>query len=77
MAQAQGPDQQKVLDAAKAIEDVRSGIVLTGRIVNGKIEIDQHVLDEIARNYPNANRSFVAVNAPFDPTAVRAGSNGV
>jgi hypothetical protein len=76
MAQAHGPDHQKVLDAAKTIEDVRSGIVLTGRIVNGKIEIDQHVLDEIARNHPNANRSFVAVNAPFDPKAVRAG-NGV
>jgi hypothetical protein len=68
MAQSHSADHQKVLDIAKELQQVRSNIVLTGRIVNGKLEIDQHVLDEIARNFPNANRSFIAVNAPFDPS---------
>lgn len=72
MTQAYDRDHEKVVAAAKAIEAVRQGgnripVVLTGRIVNGKVEIDQHVLDEIAKNHPNANTSFIAVNAPFDP----------
>lgn len=62
----------KVLEAAKAIQDLRSAqatvpIVLTGKIVNGKVVIDQQALEEIAKTYPSANRSFIAVNAPFDP----------
>jgi hypothetical protein len=65
-----GIDHKKVLDTAKGIEETRSGLVITGKIVNGKLEIDQHVLDEIARKFPSANRSFVAVNAPFDPNGV-------
>lgn len=71
MTHAHDADHQKVVEAAKAISSVRSGnsipVVLTGRIVNGKVHIDQHVLDEIAKSYPNANGSFIAVNAPFDP----------
>lgn len=60
--------------AAKAIQEVRAGhagipIVLTGKIVNGKVILDQHVLDEIQKNHPNANGSFIAVNAPFDPVS--------
>lgn len=66
-------DHQKVLETARQLKRVRSNLVLTGRIVNGKLKIDQHVLDEIARKFPNANKSFIAVNAPFDPKA--AGSN--
>ena len=63
---------QKALDAAKAIQDLRSTqahvpLVLTGRVVNGRVHIDQHALDEFARQHPNANGSFIAVNAPFDP----------
>lgn len=72
MAQNSGSDHGKVVDAAKAIAELRQDqatipVVLTGRIVNGKVEIDQDVLDEIARRHPDANGSFIAVNAPFDP----------
>ncbi|MGO8600886.1 hypothetical protein [Rhizobium ruizarguesonis] len=72
MAQTQDADHKRVVEAAKAISDVRAGqasipVVLTGRIVNGKVLIDQHVLDEIAKNHVNANGVFIAVNAPFDP----------
>ncbi|EPE94387.1 hypothetical protein [Rhizobium grahamii] len=71
MAQAQDADHKRVVEAAKAISDIRAGqttipVVLTGRIVNGKVQIDQHVLDEIAKNHANANGVFIAVNAPFD-----------
>lgn len=58
---------RKVAEAAKTLEDVRANIVLTGKIVNGKVELDQHCVDELARRFPNATKSFVAVNAPFDP----------
>jgi hypothetical protein len=63
-------DHKKVLRTAEELKRVRSNLILTGRIVNGKLEIDQHVLDEIAKAYPRANKSFIAVNAPFDPKAV-------
>ena len=68
-------DHEKVVNVAKAIEDLRAGrptipVVLTGKIVNGKVLIDQAVLDEIARTHPKANASFIAVNAPFDPKVV-------
>jgi hypothetical protein len=62
--------RDELIDAAKKLATARTGIILTGRIVNGKLEIDQSCLDEIAKNFPNANRSFIAVNAPFDPERV-------
>ncbi|MDB5652653.1 MAG: hypothetical protein JWQ94_266 [Tardiphaga sp.] len=69
---AQEVDHKRVVEAAKAISDIRTGkaaipVVLTGRIVNGKVHIDQHVLDDIAKLHPDANGVFIAVNAPFDP----------
>jgi hypothetical protein len=74
MAQAQDADHKRVVEAAKAISDIRAGqtsipVVLTGRIVNGKVHIDQHVLDEIAKSHPKADGVFIAVNAPFDPNS--------
>ena len=66
-----------VVNAATAIKKLRTReatipIVLRGKIVNGKVQIDQDVLDDIARKYPNANGSFIAVNAPFDPKGLPA-----
>jgi len=69
-ARTTSADHKKLLKTAEDMKRVRSNLVLTGRIVNGKLEIDQHVLDEIAKTYPKANKSFIAVNAPFDPKAV-------
>ena len=59
----------KVLEAAKVLESNRLGIVLTGVIRNGKVELDPACLEELAKKFPNATKSFVAVNAPFDPNA--------
>jgi len=44
-------------------------VLVVGRVRKGKIQIDQAKLDEFARKFPNATGSFIAVNAPFDPTA--------
>ena len=52
--------------AEQTLKD-RTGIVLSGRVVNGKVELDEHTVAEIARKFPGAGKSFVAVNAPFDP----------
>ncbi|AZQ51494.1 MULTISPECIES: hypothetical protein [Burkholderia cepacia complex] len=60
-------DKDDVLDAAKKIEENRLGIVLSGHIKNGKLVLDQETLDAIAAKFPNADRAFVALNAPFDP----------
>lgn len=57
------------LSLAQAIEAQRTGIVLTGRIVNGKVELDRASMDRISTQFANAEISFVAVNAPFDPQA--------
>ena len=63
-------DRKAVLKAAEVLDQSRTGIVLTGRVVNGKIELDETTLKEISQKYPNAEFSFVAVNAPFDPVSV-------
>ena len=42
-------------------------VQVVGRVVKGKLEIDQKALEEFARRFPDANATFVAVNAPFDP----------
>ena len=44
-----------------------SGIVLSGVVRDGKVILDQESLDKIARENPQGNLRFVAVNAPFDP----------
>ncbi len=50
-------------------EDGREIVQVVGKIQNGKLEIAQEALAEIARKYPSANISFVAVNAPFKASA--------
>jgi len=59
--------QEEVVNAAKVIQENRTGLVLTGRITNGRVELDQSALDDIQERFPDAEISFVAVNAPFDP----------
>lgn len=71
------PDSEEMLskrtersEVAKSIERNRSGVVLTGQIKDGKVVLDQSCLDKISRQLPDANISFIAVNAPFDPQAI-------
>lgn len=52
--------------AARSIQENRTGLVLTGRIKNGELHLDQSTLDDIKRKYPDADMSFVAMNSPFD-----------
>lgn len=58
---------ERMADAARVIRENQTGLVLTGRITNGRVELDQTTLDEIGQKFPDAEISFVAVNAPFDP----------
>lgn len=51
----------------KALVDKERAVQVVGRVRNGVLEIDQSSLDEFTRKFPNANATFVAVNAPFDP----------
>ena len=59
----------------RTLEENRAGIVLTGRLKNGVVELDKSCLEHIARKHPNANISFVAVNAPLDPEPLATGGN--
>lgn len=61
------PDAAELRATAERAVAHRTGVVLSGRVVNGKVELDQATVTEIARKFPGANVSFVAVNAPFDP----------
>jgi hypothetical protein len=65
-------DRNEVAKAAETMQKHATGIVLSGHIHNGKVELDQSTLDEIARKFGNANHAFVAVNAPFDPLTAPA-----
>ena len=72
MAQEKGKsyDAGAIADArraAQSLQDTRTGLVLTGRIRNGKLELDQSSVDQIAQRFPEADVSFVALNSPFDP----------
>ena len=58
--------------SAKSISEMKQQgrkVMLMGRIKDGKVEIDQSSLDRLAREFPNSNMAFVAVNAPFDPVS--------
>jgi hypothetical protein len=58
-------------DTAALLEKGRQ-VQVVGRVRNGVLEIDQASLEEFARKFPNANMTFVAVNAPFDPRPAAA-----
>lgn len=70
--EADDKKQEALLEAAHVLEENRTGIVLTGRIRDGKVELDKRTLDEIAEKFARSNVAFVAVNAPFDPNSGQA-----
>lgn len=53
--------------AAEAMRKAHTGLLLTGRIRNGKLELDKSTLDDIEKKFSNADQAFVAMNSPFDP----------
>lgn len=52
--------------AAKTMQDHRTGLVLTGRIKEGKLILDKATEHEIASKFAKADMAFVAMNSPFD-----------
>lgn len=70
-----GRDVRATLEALKAPEleegDERR-VEIVGRVVDGRIELDQTSLVEFTRKFPDANITFLAVNAPFDPVRAPA-----
>ncbi len=62
-----GAPQERVQEVAQVLRENRTGLVLTGRIKNGKLELDQETLDEIQEKFPQADQAFIALNAPFNP----------
>jgi hypothetical protein len=72
-SQKQSSDALKGLSGASktalsSLAEAGHPIQVVGRVVNGKLEIDQSNLADFSRKFPNAKMTFVAVNAPFDPT---------
>lgn len=59
--------QRDPAELGRLLQDNRTGIILTGRIRDGKLELDQRTLDEIAAKFAKADMAFVALNSPFDP----------
>ncbi|KOV86295.1 hypothetical protein [Nocardia sp. NRRL S-836] len=64
--QERAADVEQLASAASTIQENRTGLVLTGRIKNGELQLDQSTLDQIREKYPDADMAFVAMNSPFD-----------
>jgi hypothetical protein len=47
-------------------------VQVVGRVVNGRIELDQATMAEFAQKFPDAELTFLAVSAPFDPVPAAA-----
>lgn len=62
-----GYSQERLQEVADVLRENRTGLVLTGRIKNGKLKLDQATLDEIQERFPQADQAFIAMNAPFSP----------
>ena len=69
-------DKDRAQDVRAALETLKAPqledgderrVEIVGRVVDGKIELDQASLVEFSRRFPDANITFLAVNAPFDP----------
>lgn len=58
-----------VKQMVKGLQDSGLRVQLVGRVRNGQLQIDQSSLRDLSRRFPNANMTFVAVNAPFDPVS--------
>jgi hypothetical protein len=64
------PDlNENTVAAVESLEASGRRVQVIGRVVNGRLELDQESLNEMAKKFPNANMAFVAVNAPFDPAS--------
>ena len=61
------PSRSAIAKAAATLQSSVTGVVLSGKIVKGKVVLDQATVNEIAKKFGRANKAFVAVNAPFDP----------
>jgi hypothetical protein len=59
-------DREKRLAAAEVLRQNRTGLVLTGRIRNGELELDETTREEIRQKFPEADVAFIAMNSPFD-----------
>lgn len=55
----------RLSESLKKLADDGHTVKIVGAIKNGKLEIDPESLAELNRLHPQANLSFVAVNAPF------------
>ena len=66
-------DKAAAVEALRTLEKNRTGIVLTGVVKNGKVVLDASSLEAVARRFPEAEVSFIAVNAPFDPQSRSVG----
>lgn len=63
---------RSIVAAAETLSSASTGIVLTGRVKNGKLELDESCLRQIKKKFARADKAFVAVNAPFVPvTGIR------
>ncbi|MDQ2846415.1 MAG: hypothetical protein M3Y77_08705 [Actinomycetota bacterium] len=59
-------EKERRLAAAEVLRQNRTGLVLTGRIRNGELQLDESTLDEIRTQFPDADVAFIALNSPFD-----------
>ena len=63
-------EEQVKIEVARAVsvlKEKRTGLVLTGRIKDGKLELDKESAEDVARKFPKGDIAFVALNSPFDP----------
>ncbi len=67
MSALEGKEIERLTAAAKEVTDNRTGLVLSGRIKDGKLILDKASEDEVAQKFPKADRAFIAFNSPFDP----------
>lgn len=58
-----------VKEMVRGLEESGLKVQLVGRVKNGQLLIDQESLKALSDRFPNANMTFVAVNAPFDPVS--------
>ena len=65
-AEKRQEESERLQSVAETLRENKTGLVLTGRITNGELQLDQPTLDEIRSRFPDADISFIAMNSPFD-----------
>lgn len=68
MSKPTKPTKPTKLTSAKKIK-------VTGRVKNGKLEIDSNSLAKFCNGLPKSNVSFIALNAPFKTKQDLTGSS--